>query len=179
MQLFALQTDIDRLKARFLVAGEQEIFTVRRHIISFFLHLLRPLLATIVLIAIAVALYVWEILSVWPASVLLIVWLVTAARWIFNAFIDWKYDFLFLTTKKLVIVDQKSIVRNAVNSMNLEEISSVVAETQWLNLFSFGRLRITTRRAEGEVALIINFISHPDVLAGSIMGQISNTGRDI
>ena len=177
MQLFALQTDIDRLKARFLVAGEQEIFTVRRHIISFFLHLLRPLIATIVLVAIAIVLFVWGILTMWPAVVLLIVWLVTAARWIFDAFINWRYDILFLTTNKLVIVDQESIVRNAVNSMNLEEISSVVAETQWLNLFSFGRLRITPRRAEGEVALMINFIPHPDVLAGSIMGQIASVVR--
>ncbi|MDD5056172.1 MAG: hypothetical protein PHZ00_07980 [Candidatus Peribacteraceae bacterium] len=173
MQLFALQTDIDRLKARFLVAGEQEVFTIHRHVISFFLHLLRPLLATVVLIAVGVGLRIWEMLSLWPVIVLLIVWLLTAARWVFNAYIDWKYDFLFLTTKKLVVVDQKSIIRNAVNSMNLEEISSVVAETQWLNLFGFGRLHITTRRGEGEEDIIISFIPHPDVLAGAIMNQIS------
>lgn len=174
MQFFALQTDIDRLKKRFLVPEEREIFMVHRHSISFFLHLLRPLLTTIVLIAVAVALSMWEILSLWPVVVLLIVWFLTAARWIFNAFIDWKYDFLILTTKKLVIVDQKSIIGNVVNSMNLEEISSVVAETQWLNLFGFGRLHVTTRRGEGEEDIIISFIPHPDVLAGSIMSQIGN-----
>ncbi len=174
MQLFALQTDIVKLKARFIVPGEQELFMVHRHIISFFLHLLRPFIATVVFVGIIIALSYWNILSLWPVVVLSVLWLVSAGRWIFNAFIDWRYDVLFLTTNKLVIVDQQSIIRNAVNSVNLEEISSVVAETQWLNLFSFGRLHITTRRAEGKVDTTINYIPHPDQLAGAIMGQIAH-----
>jgi hypothetical protein len=174
MQFFALQTDIDRLKARFLVPGEQEIFTVRRHGVSFLLHLLRPLLVTLLLLAAAVALGVYGVLiPLWAIVVFLAAWFLLAFNGFLNAFINWRYDFLFLTTNKLVIVDQQSIIRNAVRSINLEEISVVVAETQWLNLFSFGKLHITMRRGEGEPETVISFMPHPDTLAGSIMGQIN------
>jgi hypothetical protein len=50
----------------------------------------------------------------------------------------------------------------------------VVAETQWLNLFSFGRLHITVRGGEGETDIVIGFMPHPDTLAGAIMGQIAH-----
>jgi hypothetical protein len=89
-----------------------------------------------------------------------------------QAYIDWKYDFIFLTTDKLIIVDQSSLFRKSLTPINLENLGDVVAETQWLNLFDFGMLHFALKEGQGP-EIVLKYMPHADKLVAMISQQIT------
>jgi hypothetical protein len=91
--------------------------------------------------------------------------------WI-RAFIDWRYDFIFLTTEKLVIVDQTTIIRRTITSLTLDSIAQVNSHSQWLNLFGFGMLEIAQR--EGQIKNFqLPYLPNVEQLSAFISDQIA------
>jgi hypothetical protein len=88
-----------------------------------------------------------------------------------RAFIDWKYDFILLTTDKLIIVDQSSLFRKSITPISLENLGDVVSQTQWLNLFNFGIIQFALKEGTGEVKL--KFMPDADALVAKIAEQIT------
>lgn len=151
MQIFALETNVDRLKQKLFSPEEREVFTVRRHGILFVLRSIWYGFLTLVLGAITT--YVITLGFLDPAMitiVIVLVWFfVIFIPWV-RSFIDWRYDFIFLTTEKLVIVDQTSVIRRVITSLSLDSIAQVNSHSQWLNLFGFGKLEIAQREGQSE-----------------------------
>ncbi len=173
MQIFALETNIGRVKEHFLAHGEAEIFTAHPHLVSFLWHIAWEFFVTIFLFAVCIYGFEIGILS-WPVAltVFILGWFIFVFFGLIEAYIDWKYDFIFLTTDKLIIVDQMSLFRKSITPISLENLGDVVAETQWLNLFQFGIIRFALKEGHGpEVKL--RFMPKADRLVGQIAEQIT------
>lgn len=173
MQIFALETRIERTKSKFLASGEQEIFTARQHAFSFATKVAWEILVTIVLIA-ATGVALWFDIVTFPVavSILLILWVFLALKGIINGYIRWKFTTLLLTTDKLVIVDQVSLFRKSITPINLENMGDVVAQTQWLNLFNFGIIHFALKEGHGP-EIVLPFMPHADRLVAKIAQQIT------
>lgn len=173
MQIFALETNVNQLKERLFSASEKEIFTVRRHGILFALRSCWYGFLTLLMVALSLyiilsgfqneAMIVIGFFLVWFA-VLFIPWL--------RAFIDWRYDFIFLTDEKLVIVDQTTITRRIITTLSLESIAQVNSRSQWLNLFGFGVVTIVQKEGFDD-KFILPYLPNSDRLAFLISEQIA------
>lgn len=173
MQIFALETDLERVKQRFLAHGEEEIFTVMPHLFSFLINIVWELLLTAFLLTITLYSYNAGIVSGPVAATFFgIAWFSFVFFSLIAAYIDWKYDFLFLTTDKLIIVDQMSLFRKSITPINLENLGDVVAQTQWLNLFNFGIIHFALREGNGP-EIILKYIPHADQLVARISQQLT------
>lgn len=151
MQIFALETNVDRLKQKLFSSEEREVFTVRRHGILFVLRSLWYGTLTLLLIALSLYVIISNLIDPLTISIaIFVLWFVIIFfPWV-RAFIDWRYDFIFLTTEKLVIVDQTFIIRRIITSLSLDSIAQVNSHSQWLNLFGFGKLEIAQREGQSE-----------------------------
>ena len=181
MHLLALNTDIEGVKRRFLSANEQEVLTAYRHGFFFFLSIVLQLVLTIGLIAAGVALNTWDILpwdipSWWIAIFLAILWAFLAFPTILKAFLDWKFDFIFVTTDKVVLLDQSSIFHHRITPMNLENFASVTAASQFWNLFPFGSLHFQLKEGTGE-DITMKYIPHADEVAAKISDTVTQYQR--
>ena len=66
-----------------------------------------------------------------------------------KAFIDWKFDFIIVTTDKLLLVDQTSLFSNEIKPILFDNVGGVGHRTQWLGLVKFGELVIALKEGEG------------------------------
>lgn len=173
MRIFALETDLQKIKSRFLTSGEHEIFMVHPHVMSFLWHIVWEIFMTIVLIAGCSYFLAQGILSVgMTIGIFIMGWFLFVFFGLVEAYIDWKYDFLFLTTDKLIIVDQMSLFRKSITPINLENLGDVVAQTQWLNLFSFGIIHFALKEGSGP-EIKLSFMPNAERLVAKIVEQIT------
>jgi hypothetical protein len=173
MQIFALETNIGRVKEHFLAHGEAEIFTAHPHVFSFLWHIAWEVFVTALLVLLSGYAYEAGILSAGVAiGVFATGWFIFVFFGLVEAYIDWKYDFIFLTTDKLIIVDQMSLFRKSITPISLENLGDVVAETQWLNLFRFGIIRFALKEGQGP-EVVLRFMPRAEKLVGHIAEQIT------
>lgn len=173
MRIFALDTDLHRVKNRFLAAGENEIFTVKPHVFGFLVRSVWHFIITFILIVVAAYTYQLGFFSMGEALLFFFAsWMIFVFFGLIEAYIDWKYDFIFLTTDKLIIVDQMSLFRKSITPINLENLGDVVAQTQWLNLFNFGIIHFALKEGSGP-EIILKFMPHADTIVAKISEQIT------
>lgn len=177
MRILALDTDIEGVKRRFLSASEQEILTAYRHGFFFFLQIILQLVLTIGLIAAGVALNTWDTLpwdipSWWVIGVLTLLWILLAFPPILKAFLDWKFDCIFVTTDKVVLIDQSSLFHHRITPMNLENFASVTTASQFWNLFPFGALHFQLKEGIGE-DITMKYIPNADDVAAKIADTVT------
>ncbi len=150
MRIFALETDIDKLNTSFLSPGESIVLQARFHGFIFAIQAALALFVTIIL----TGLYVGGIYAGVTQQILIpvffIAWVFFVLRPLLRAYIDWQYDELLVTTEKIVIVNQSSIVRQEIEQMNLENLASVRALTQYMGLLPFGRLHFELKEGVGQ-----------------------------
>lgn len=171
MHIFALETNVEKVKKRFLAQDEEEIFTAHPHMMSFIVHVFGEVVVTIALLVLFSGVYYMEILSL-NAAVLFfsIAWFTFAFFGLIEAFLDWKYDFLMLTTDKLILVDQMSLFRKSTTPISLENLGDTKAKTQWLNLFNFGIIEIALKEGNGP-DVRLKYMPHADQLVVKIAEQ--------
>lgn len=173
MQIFALDTNIGRVKQRFLAHGEDEIFTAHPHPFSFLWNIIWEIFLTLLLVAgCSYGLYIGLFSLTVGIIIFSVAWFLFVFFGVIEAFINWKYDFIFLTTDKLIIVDHMSLFRKSITPISLENLGDVSTQTQWLDLFNFGVIHIALKEGNGpEVKL--RFMPHADRLVGQIASQIT------
>lgn len=173
MQIFALETNLGRVKDRFLAHGEQEIFIVTPHFFSFLVRIVWDILVTLMLLGLTFYAYQINMVDATVAAIFFgAVWFFFVFFSMVRAYIDWKYDFLLLTTDKLIIVDQMSLFRKSITPISLENLGDVVAQTQWLNLFNFGIIHFALREGSGP-EIVLRFMPEADKLVAKIAEQIT------
>jgi len=173
MRIFALETNLHNVKQRFLTSGESEIFTVHPHVMSFLMHIMWEVFLTLVLFTGNAYLYQQGIISIAMAvGIFTVGWFIFVFFGLIEAYIDWKYDFIFLTTDKLIIVDQMSLFRKSITPINLENLGDVVTLTQWLNLFDFGIIKFSLKEGSGP-EIKLKYMPNADRLVAKISQQIT------
>mgnify|MGYP003972413619 FL=1 len=171
MRILALETDAAKIKQQCLSEGEKEVLMTYYHALSFFFASLREILFTIIIFIVGISLWYIGAPVLWVLRGLTAVWFFFIFFNILKAWIDWRYDFILVTTDKLVLVDQTSIIHQKVNPIHLENIGSIAAETQYWNIFGFGKIVINLKEGEGGQAITLHFV--PD--ASAVASKISQT----
>ena len=164
MRIFALETDFDKVKDKFLSETEKAELVVHYHPFLFWIRIVRQLLVTIFLVILALgAAY---ITLPWMVVVIgfLALWCVLALPGVVTAYIDWKYDGMIVTNEKVIIVDQTSIFHVEIKQMYLENFASVNAATQLWNLFPFGMVCFDLKEGVGK-KMCLRYVPHAEEVA--------------
>jgi hypothetical protein len=177
MRFLALQTDIELIKRQFLVEGEAEILTTCRHSLSF---ILRMMSATIFL-SLFIAFVVTTIVFFEDTGASMFGGAILAAGILFYAFqalrlfIDWRYDFLIVTTEKVVVVNHTLFIYQYVNPIHLDNIASTNFESQYFGFGHCGIVHIALKERESGSSKMVTlrYIPRPDSVAGAIENVIA------
>lgn len=172
MRIFALETNTDLFKKQFLFEDEQEVHTIYYHWFKFALRLVRQLLFTIPLILLAAGIVTLGAPLGMVILIAVIFWLIFIVPSAIQAFLDWRYDFIFITTDKVVIADQSSLFRQRITPSNLENFASVSSETQFMNLFPFGKLHFHLKAGMGK-DLVLSYIPDADGAVSKIANAVT------
>jgi hypothetical protein len=176
MRIFALETNTDKLKEQFLSPDEREVVSAHYHAMRFFGTFFWTFILTVLLVSVVIWLFMMNIEPYLSTGVAVLLWVFLVFPKLFRAFIDWKFDFVMITTDKVVIVDQSSIFKRRVTPVNLETLASIAAETQWANMFHFGILHLDLLEGAG-VEYNLRFIKHAQEVASKIAGALTNFQR--
>jgi hypothetical protein len=153
MHIFALETDIGKLKRSVMGRRDEEMMTVHRHWLPMAFIMAREILLGLVLLTLAVMLN----LGGFAGLLVFVAWALWTASALLRGYIDWHYTFLFLTREKIVIVRQH-LFRRRMMPITLNNIQSVEVESQYWDLFGFGKIHIFLR----DTGEIISFGYVPD-----------------
>ena len=167
MKIFALETDVAKFNRTFVSEGEQLLCTIRFHGFVFAVKLITTLFWTALLTTVGIVAWEFAMSGAIIFGIGIVIWLFVLFPPLLRSFIDWRFDVLILTTEKLIVVDQSSVFRREIRQMSLENVASSNAETQFWNLFSFGRLCFDLKEGVGE-RLCLAYIPHADDVATCI-----------
>jgi hypothetical protein len=172
MRIFALETNTERFKKKFLSEEEQEVMTIYYHWFAFVLALFKQGFFTLIAVLIGAGLITVDLPWTWVTLVIVLLWIAFILPSAIKAFLDWRYDFTFVTTDKVVLVDQSSLFRQKITPINLENFASVSTETQYGNIFPFGKLRFHLKSGLGE-DLVLRYIPNADEVAAKLANAVT------
>jgi hypothetical protein len=163
MKLFAVETNLGRLKAQFVNETEQEILSIYKHIYYFYQSAFPVCFFYLMFLTGIGAMAVSGIL---PEAILFAAAAGTlvAGFLLLSAYANWRYDFILFTTDKMVIFDC-ALFRQSIEPVNLEHLSSVTGETKFGNLFGFGTLHFMLKDEHTRPELVADYI--PDIAVTS------------
>jgi len=173
MRIFALETDLRKIEEKFLSEGEQHMITAFHHSLIFLLAVVKYTIFTAIIIALAVTASVtfgapWE----WSSIAALVAWLLLVPYQVLKRYIDWKYDFIFVTTTRVITVNQSSIFRQTIKQLNLENFASITAQTQFGNIFPFGKIIFELKEGHGR-GMTYLYIPHATTVADVISDTVA------
>ncbi len=172
MRFFALETDTAKIKQSFLSQDEQEKMTVRYHGFRFFMTFIRNAFFTLIFLAVGIGLGYVGLPSFWLLVIVGSAWLIFIFIPLLKAYLDWRYDFILITTDKVIVVDQSSVFHRKVTPINLENFASVSVETQFWNLFPFGKLYFSLKEGTGD-SVRLQYVPNVDQVAAGISDCIT------
>lgn len=175
MRIFALETNANVIKRRFIVEGEDELVTTAHHWVVFFAHSLLSYIVMAVLAAIGYAVMLSGVLPPDIALWLLVLWYVILFFITVNAFIQWKCNLLIVTTHKIIEVHQRSFFYAKITPTSLDNISSAHSESQFWGLFRVGKVYISLKqRLQGSSQeIVMNYMPAPSEIVSIIENALS------
>ncbi len=188
MRFLALQTDIEVLKKQNIPESEHEIMTVRRHAAPFVLDFIWKTAAALTLVSVfglvavpflgsvGSSTVVDGLLSSFFLFVLFVLLVLVYFYQIIKSYIAWRYNFLIITSDKIIIIDHHSFIHQDLTSIHLETITSSKFESQYFGLFRCGILHIHLQEREGQGStrvVTVPRIPAPDVVASAIEHAIT------
>ncbi len=178
MRIFALETNLRKLEEKFLSPGERHVITTFFHWFIFLISVVKYFFITLIIAGLGVTADVltaapWQ----WTLLAAGIVWLVIVPYPLLTRYIDWKYDFIFVTTTRVIIVNQSSIFRQTVKQLHLENFASVTSQTQFANLLPFGKVIFELKEGHGK-ELIFKYIPDAPAVADVIADTVALFGRE-
>lgn len=173
MRILALQTDKEKLIEQCLSEGEEVVMLTYYHALSFLFSSLREMCITLLIFGVGIAAWYFNAPMLWTVPILLLLWFVFVFFNILKAWIDWRFDFILVTTDKLVLVDQTSFIKQKINPIHLENIGSIASETQFWNLFGFGKIIVNLKEGEGGQAIVLTYVPNADQVAGKISQTVT------
>ncbi len=173
MRIFALETDTEKLKQQCLSEGEKVVLMTYYHALSFLFASIREIFTTIAVLTIGTTAWYFGAPMFWVFLGLTLVWFFFVFFNLMKAWIDWRYDFILVTTDKLVLVDQTSIFHQKINPIHLENIGSIASETQYANIFGFGKIVVNLKEGEGGQSLTLTYVPNADQVAAKISQTVT------
>lgn len=177
MRILALETNIEEIKRRLKSEGEQELLTTHYHGASFFFASIREFFYTILLFFIGVVAWYLHAPMEYVVSMLAAMWFFFVFFTLLKAFIDWQFDFIILTTDRLILVDQTSVIKSKVTPIHHENIASVSSETQFWDIFQFGKIVINLKEGEGGSRHVLRYVPNAEEVAAKISDMVTQYQR--
>lgn len=177
MRFFALETDVRKIKKQFLAPDEQEVLMTYYHGLSFFFASLREIAITVIIAGAGIVAGMWGADIVWTVGILGVVWFFFVFFNLLRAYIDWAYDFILVTTDKIIFMDQTSIFRHEIMPLTLESVVGVSAQTQFWNLFPFGILVVHLKEGVGNERIVKRYVPRADEVAAKISEIVTKYQR--
>ncbi len=177
MRIFALETDTEKLKKRFLSEGEQEVLMTYYHGLSFFFASLREMILTVLLVGAGVVAVMFSAPLGWTVGILFLLWFVFVFFNLLKAYIDWAYDFILVTSDKIIFVDQTSIFRQEIKPLNLENVGGVSTKTQFWDIFPFGIVSVHLKEGLGGDRIIKRYVPRAQEVAARISEVVTRYQR--
>lgn len=147
------------------------------HGLSFLFAILREMFLTVVLFGIGIAAWLMEWPMGWTLVILALLWFGFVFFNVIKAYIDWQYDFILVTTDKVVLVDQTSVLHQEIKPIHIENIGGVSTETQFWGLFPFGCIRMHLKEGEGGTYIVKKYVPRAEEVAGKISDVVTRYQR--
>jgi hypothetical protein len=171
MKILALETSIEELKQKFLVEGEKAVHVTHKHFLAFSRVIFWPTVAAIVFLSIFLlaATQGW-----WDSLFFIIFFFVGLIIYVFffiAGYVQWKYNFVIVTTQKVILVEQRSLFYHQIHPLHFETIRNVRVESQYGGFFQCGILHISLavpERGGTSIELPIPYLSKPENIAAVI-----------
>lgn len=177
MRIFALETDRQKIIQRFCHEDECIILLTYFHWFSFVAAILGKLFVTAMIgVACAAVIYfgaspLWSIVGAFG------LWVGMALPGLLKAYIDWKYDFILVTTDKIILVDQTSIFKQEIKPIHIENIGSVSMHTQWWGIFDFGAIHLNLKEGEGGIVITRRYVPNVREVVSKMSSVVTNFQR--
>lgn len=171
MRLLALQTDLGLLKKQLIPEGENEIMTVSKHPVVFvFDAVITTIIAAVLLFVLGWMAVEWNTTmgTAVTGGLFLLAACVYVYR-IFSAYVTWRFNYVIITSEKVVIVDQSSWRQN-MDSIHLNSIVSVQVQSQFFGLLRCGIIQIRVGEiVSGQMrAAVLTYTPNPDTVVSAI-----------
>lgn len=171
MRIFALETNNEKACKEILLDGECTHVRVQYHWLLFAARIFPSVIAALIIaIAYAIPTYIYGSAFAlhWAALIAVFLMLfVMVLLPVLRSWIDWRYDGIILTDRRLLILNQTSIFKEDNRKMDLENVASVRAITQYWNIFPFGKLHIDLKEGVGR-SIILPFVPNAANIAKRI-----------
>jgi len=177
MRIFALETDTEKLKKQFLAEGEQEVLMTYYHGLSFFFASLREMILTILLVGAGIVATMFNAPLGWTVGTLFLLWFVFVFFNLLKAYIDWAYDFILVTTDKVIFVDQTSFFHQEIRPLNIENVGGVTTRTQFWDLFPCGIVTLHLKEGLGGDHVTKKYVPHAQEVAARISEVVTRYQR--
>ena len=179
MRILALQTDRDKLIKKFCHehGGEQVVLMTYYHGLSFMFAIAREIILTVTLFAAGIAAWMFNLPMAWVTGILGGLWFVFVFFNVIKAYIDWYYDFILVTTDKVILVDQTSVFKQEVMPIHIENIGGVSTFTQFWNIFPFGGICVHLKEGRGGEDISKKYVPRAQEVASKISDTITRYQR--
>ncbi len=148
MRLFAIETNVEELKKKFIVENEEAVHVIHKHFLVF---IIRAFVPTVVFLAVFGLLSFGAVQSILAPDISFWILLVAGtiyAYFLSAAHIAWRYNFIIITTQKVVIVDQFSMFYQRIQPVHFHNINNTRPESQFAGIFRCGILHIDMKISE-------------------------------
>lgn len=143
MRFFAMETNLDVLKEKFLVEGEEAALVTHRHFLVFLVEAFWPIIIGALVLFVLMLATAAELLTIdWYIAGLAALFAVEAIL-LFRAWASWRYNFLIVTTQKVVIIEQRTFYQQ-IHPLPFSSISNTRVESQFFGIFRCGILHVNT-----------------------------------
>ncbi len=177
MRFFALQTDIAEVKKRFCHDDECVVLMTYYHGLSFLFAIFREIIITVLLAGFLGLAFWLQWPMGWIATLVSIFWFAFVFFNVLKAYLDWSFDFLIVTTDKIIVVDQTSFIRQEIKPIHLDNVGAVTTSTQFWDLFPFGVLTIHLKEGLGGDSLTKKYVPRAEEVAGKIIDALTQYQR--
>ena len=177
MRFLALQTDIELLKKQFIPEGEHEIMTVARHPIIFIIDFFwKSFVAFALLVILAFVAPFFDSPAGRLTTVALIAFIMLGYLYeLVVSYIAWRFNFLIVTSDKVVIINHRSFFHQRMNSLHIDDIRSSKCESQFFGIVRCGIVQINLEEKSGGSTKVtsIRYVPAPDLVASAIENAIA------
>lgn len=177
MRFFALQTDKHRVIEEFCHEGECVVHMSHYHGLAFLLATLPHIGISILLFAFSGVLINFGAPAFITTTITAVVWFWFSGLGICRNIIDWKYDFILVTTDKIILIDQTSIFKREIKPIHMENIGGVSTSTQYMNIFPFGKIDIHLKEGQGGDKIQKSYVPNARKVASMMSDMVTQYQR--
>lgn len=171
MRLFAIETNVEELKKKFIVENEKAVHVTHMHFLAFLVNIfwqtiMMAILAYAVLFGMAQGIIAPDF-GFWT----LVVFGLIYAYFFSSAHVAWKCNFIIITTQKVVLVEQRSMFFQKINPVHFTNINNTRVESQFAGIFKCGVLFIELKIGQqggAHVQLKNEYVPKPNDIAAII-----------